>query len=575
MMDRLKMVEFKITRSERFLMLALLTLPLVLLSLGIYHGLMQTLYRSGMISQTSFASIEYYQGLTLHGVINAIVLTAFFAVAFGHACMSYYLKMRMNTTVGWASCITMYLGTILAALPMLTGKASVLYTFYPPLKAHPMFYLGVALLVVGTWIAFWGWIAMYRTWKKDHKEEYTPLPVLATLCNFTIWQLCTLPVAYEVLVMLLPWSLGMVETINIPLARTLFWFFGHALVYFWLLPVYLMYYAMLPTLSGGKLYSENAGRLVFFLFLILSIPIGVHHQFGEPSITRGLKLVQSILTFGVAVPSFITAFTLAASMEYGAWTRGFRGSGLGWMRKLPYFDKERYLFAYLICGLILFIFGGLTGLVNASYALNNVVHNTAWIPGHFHMTVAGPVFLGIIGMSFWLLEKVEGKEMRLKRVATIIPYMWTIGMLVFSTGLMWGGLRGEPRRTNMGLSYLDPESPLFTPEWIITTGLAVLGGIVLFTAGCLMFLILIDLVAMRPKKENALAFPPHEVYHQEKRIALLDNFTPWITVMVVIIVMAYVPVFRDIANYTGTGAKPYSPENPVPIELYDNSSTDE
>jgi len=575
MLPKLKMSEWKITKSERLIILSLLTLPLILLSLGIYHGLMQTLYRSGMISQTSFASIDYYQGLTLHGVINAILLTSFFAVAFGHACMSYYLKMRMNVVTGWISVVLMYVGTLFATITMLTGKASVLYTFYPPLKAHPIFYVGLALLIIGTWIASFGWLAMYLKWKKTHKDEYTPLAVLATLTNFIMWFVCTIPVAYEVLGMLLPWSLGYVERMNIPLARTLFWFFGHALVYFWLLPVYLMYYTMLPTLSGGKLYSENAGRLVFFLFLILSIPVGVHHQFGEPSITRGLKLVHSILTYGVAVPSFITAFTIAASMEYGAWSRGHRGKWLGWMTKLPYFNKERYLFAYLINGLILFIFGGLTGLVNASYSLNNMIHNTAWLPGHFHMTVAGPVFLGIIGMSIFLLEKIEGKDLRLKRIATIVPYLWTIGMLTFSTGLMWGGLRGEPRRTNLGISYLDPESPLFRPDWIFTTGITVLGGVVLFVAGCLIFLVLLDLVLVKSTKPSVLSFPPFEVLHQEKRMVILDRLTPWVVIMLFVVLMAYIPVFRDIQNLTGPGAKPYSPENPVPIELFEKRNNNE
>ena len=58
-----------------------LAIPVALLTLGIYHGLMQTVYRAGVLQQTSFVKLDYYQGLTLHGVINAIVLTTFFAVA--------------------------------------------------------------------------------------------------------------------------------------------------------------------------------------------------------------------------------------------------------------------------------------------------------------------------------------------------------------------------------------------------------------------------------------------------------------------------------------------------------------
>ena len=59
--------------------------PIVLLVLGIYHGLLQVLYRAGIIRGTQFLGLEYFQGLTLHGVINAIVFTTFFAVAFGLA----------------------------------------------------------------------------------------------------------------------------------------------------------------------------------------------------------------------------------------------------------------------------------------------------------------------------------------------------------------------------------------------------------------------------------------------------------------------------------------------------------
>ncbi len=55
------------------------------------------------------------------------------------------------------------------------------------------------------------------------------------------------------------------------LYQHLFWFFGHPLVYFWLLPAYVMYYTMLPKLAGGKLFSDLAGRLVFMLFIVFSV----------------------------------------------------------------------------------------------------------------------------------------------------------------------------------------------------------------------------------------------------------------------------------------------------------------
>jgi len=161
----------------------------------------------------------------------------------------------------------------MAALAMLSGSASVLYTFYPPLKASPLFYIGAALLVVGSWLPFFQWIPAYVTWRRQHPGERTPLAVVGMLATFTVWLTATLPLAFEVLVQLVPWSLGLTDTVNVVLARTLFWFFGHPLVYFWLLPAYVMFYTMLPQVAGGKLYSDAAARLAFMLFIVLSAPV--------------------------------------------------------------------------------------------------------------------------------------------------------------------------------------------------------------------------------------------------------------------------------------------------------------
>jgi len=554
---------FSISRSLKNVILIELLMPVTLLILGIYHGLMQTIYRSGAIHEPSVAHLDYYQGLTLHGVINAIVLTTFFAVAFGHATISFYLKREPNKKLAWLSMILMVAGTLMASYTILAGKASVLYTFYPPLKAAPGFYIGLALLIVGSWIPLFNWSAMYMRWRKENPDAKTPLAVLATLVNFILWFTCTLAVAYEVLVLLLPWSLNLTHDVNVTLARTLFWFFGHALVYFWLLPAYIMYYTILPKVAGGKLYSDLAGRIAFFILLILSVPVGVHHQFSDPSISQNNKFFSSVITFGVAVPSFITAFTIAASLEYAGKQRGSKGL-FGWMKRLPYLDHNNYLFAYLIVGLIIFIFGGLTGIVNASYQLNSVVHNTAWLPGHFHMTVAGPVFLAIIGMSLYLVSKLYGKKIFMPKVNVIVPYVWMIGLFMFSTGLMWGGLIGEPRRTNMGMTYTNPDSSLYHAQWIPTTLLTLIGGIMMTVSAVLYFIVFFGTIFSKRTAVPVLEFPVSEAYHDEKRIPFFDSFKPWLIIMVILILIAYVPTIIEVLNNTGPGAPAFTPNNPMP-----------
>ncbi len=248
---------------------------------------------------------SYFQGLTLHGVVNAIVFTTFFAVAFGYAIIRYYLRRPLNMKVAWLSFALMVVGTLLAAAAILSGKATVLYTFYPPLRAHPGFL---------HWRSPAGRLARgSRSSTGCHltlpgnasiQGEKVPLAVVGIFATFIIWLIATTPVAIEVIFLLIPWSMGWVATVNVPLARMLFWFFGHPLVYFWLVPAYVMYYTMLPKLAGGKLFSDFAGRLTFLWLVLYSAPVGIHHQFTEPGISSTWKFVHAFFTMLVAVPSF-------------------------------------------------------------------------------------------------------------------------------------------------------------------------------------------------------------------------------------------------------------------------------
>jgi len=540
-----------------------LVFPIILLVLGIYHGMMQVLYRAGMIRSRQFLGLEYFQGLTLHGVVNAIVFTTFFAVAFGYAVVRFYLGRPLNLKIAWLSFWLMMIGTLAAAAAIFSGTSSVLYTFYPPLRAHPAFYLGLTLTVVGSWVAFFNWLPPYFAWRREHPGQKVPLAVVGILAAFIVWLIATIPVAIEILFLLLPWSLGWVPTVNVPLARMLFWFFGHPLVYFWLLPTYVMYYTMLPKLAGGKLFSDFAGRLTFLWLVLYSAPVGIHHQFTEPGISSTWKFVHAFFTMLVAVPSLATAFTLAASLEHGARLNGGRG-WFGWWRKLPYFDRDRWLFAYFFCGLFIFIFGGVTGIINASYNLDVVVHNTSWLPAHFHQTVAGPIFLSYIGMSLFLVIKLTGKELKLPRLNVWMPYVWTVGIMIFSTGLFITGAHGEPRRTNMGLTYTDPESPLYEPGWQIAKYLGSLGGTIMTIAGLMFFIVFFATLFGKSVKAGALDLITSEPYHDEY-VPAVQSFTPWLIGAALLLVIAYTPPIAQTLRSNFPGAPPYTPDNPVPI----------
>lgn len=552
----------------RFILLSEIVFPFVLLILGVLLGLLQALQRAGIIKSTSYLGIEYYQGLTLHGAINAIVFTTFIIVAFSNAMVMFSLKRSLKPGVQWVSWLLMVGGTLMAAYAMLTGKANVLYTFYPPLTAHWTFYVGVVLLVVGSLVPFFlDWIPNYLAWRRENPGERFPLPVLGVFVTFILWFIMVIPVAIEILFQLLPLSLGWVEEVNPLLARTLFWFFGHPLVYFWLLPAYIMLYSILPKLVGGKLYSDPAARLALLLFLVFSVPVGLHHQYTEGGLSAGWKLWHAFLTFMVALPSFITAFTVAASLEHGARQHGGRGL-FAWWAKLPYFSREsdKWLFAYFVSGLLLFLFGGITGIVNASYSLNLVVHNTSWIVGHFHTTVGGLVTLAFLAISLYMLAKLRGVEIKAKGLAIAAPYLWLIGMMVFEVAMSVAGFYGFPRRTAAGVSYIDPASPLYRPEWYFWAHLSAGGGAIAVLGFVAYMVSFLSTLFARSVREPVVEFPMAEALHDEP-VPVLNNLRPWLTVSILLIAFSYTyPIYESMTKGITAKSPAYGDRLPVPLK---------
>jgi cytochrome c oxidase subunit I len=319
---------------------------------------------------------------------------------------------------------------------------------------------------------------------------------------------------------------------------------------------------MMPKMAGGKLYSDYAGRLAFMLFIVFSAPVGLHHQFTEPSIDVSWKWFHGLLTFGVAIPSFITAFTLAASLEHGA--RGKGGKGLfRWWLKLPLLDSSNWLFPYLFVGLLLFFAGGITGIINASVQMNSVVHNTSWIPAHFHTTVGGPTFLAFTGMSLYLVSALTGKPVFRRGLAVWVPWLWIAGIAVFSAPMSVNGILGEPRRTNLGLTYLNPESSLYQPAWSLGAHIAVYGGILMSLAMLLWFICFFGTLLGSRQSEPSLEFPESEPLHRED-VGWMANFRPWIVVAVLLLAVSYVPPLLGLGKGTFSDAPAYTPDSPVP-----------
>jgi cytochrome c oxidase subunit 1 len=375
----------------------------------------------------------------------------------------------------------------------------------------------------------------------------------STVANAMLWLLATVGVASEMLFQLIPWSLGWVRTVDPLLARTLFWYFGHPLVYFWLLPAYTIWYALVPREAGGKLFSEPLARVTFALFLVFSTPVGFHHQYQDPGIPAGWKLFHTFNTMAISFPSLLTAFTVIASLEVAGRLRG--GKGLfGWIGALPWGNPT--VSAVLLAGL-LFMVGGFGGSINAAYVLNSVVHNTAWIAAHFHLTVGSAAALTFMGACYYLVPRVSGRQLELALLARVQPYLWFLGMALFSFTGHIAGLEGLPRR----VFATDYAGAAPARLWSGLTSISALGGVVLFASAG--FFVLVMLGTMLAGKKTAPApiewaeplSPPPGGF----RATIWDRLEVWFVVAVVLVILAYAVPVWDLLHMTRYGSRGFKP----------------
>jgi cytochrome c oxidase subunit 1 len=466
---------------------------------------------------------HYYRSVTAHGTAMGYVFPTLIAMGFGYAVIELSLKKTMvGARWAWAGFILVALGTVVALVPVAMGLASVLYSFYPPMVGNAFYYIGIVLVVVGSWI--WvGLMAVNLTvWKREHPGQPVPLAMFASVAGAYLWGWTAVGAAIEILFQILPVALGFKTTIDAGLARVFFSWTLHAIVYFWLIPAYVAYYTIIPRAIGGRLYSDSMARISFILFLVVSMPIGIHHLFADPTVGSGFKFMHSVFTALVTVPTLLTIFTICASVEIAARLRGGTGS-FGWIKALPW-DNPMMLalaFSFVMLG-----FGGAGGIINMSYQMDSTIHNTQWITGHFHLIFGGAVVIMYFAIAYDLWPHLTGRAMRDLRLMRTQLWLWFIGMIVLTFPWHYVGILGMPRRMAF-YDYTDPEIAA-QALWVVAS---VIGGLILVVSAALFFAVLIR--AHRAPKTVVEEYRFSVAVHQPKTVPVaLNSFGLWLALMI-------------------------------------------
>ncbi len=495
----------------------------------------------------------YYRAVTAHGTTLAYVFPTLVAMGFGYAVCAVSLGRPMHgVRLAWAAFWLVIAGAVMAIATVAAGKATVLYTFYPPLTGSPYYYLGIIIAVMGSWIWVGLMVSHFARWKREHTGLPVPLAMFAFTAGALLWAWTSLGVGSEILFLILPNAYGWTDTIDPGLARVLFSWTLHAIVYFWLIPTYVAFYVLLPAAAGGRLYSDRLGRIAFLQLLIFSMPIGLHHLFADPQIGAGFKFLHTVFTAMVAVPTLLTIFTISASLEIAGRLRGGRGL-LGWIRALPW-DRPLVLasgFALLMLGL-----GGAGGLINMSYAFNSTIHNTQWVTGHFHLIYGGSIVIMYFAIAYELWPHLTGHKLAAPKLVRLQLWTWCVGMLIVTLPWHLVGIMGQPRR----MAYYDYTDPALAPQ-AIWVSISALGGFVLLFSALLLVGILFasqrgPVAENSPLKFSLAVHPPSFLP------ASLNGFRVWTLLVVALTLANYGFPLAQFLFLENTGVPAYAVQGP-------------
>ncbi|MGM0904016.1 MAG: cbb3-type cytochrome c oxidase subunit I [Bacillota bacterium] len=541
---------FGISLEDARISKSYLSVAFIALLLGGLLGLLQGLNRAGVLTLPSWAN--YYQILTAHGLLLVVVMSAFFTIGYFYAGLSHTLggllpKVRK---IAWIGFWMKIFGFVLVVIPVLMNEASVMYTFYPPLAAHPVFYFGLVFIVLGIWMLSAGAFIQVANWRKNHKGQHLPIMSFFATGVFILLVGATAFVAVEVLFMIIPWTLGWGDGINVMLSRTLFWAFGHTAVNIWYLTAVSAWYVVIPKIIGGNRWSDLLTRMVVIPLVIMNITGGFHHQIVDPAISEGIKYMHVFMSLAIGFPSLMTAYALFRVFERTARQKGGKGL-LGWFKKMPWGDV-RFLSPFI--AMVAFIPAGAGGIVQSTNQLDQVVHNTMWVVGHFHLTLGMSVVMTFFGISYWLVPYLSKRVLTpaMNKVGVIQTIIWTAGMVIMAISMHIVGLFGSPRRTSF-TTYGNFAETLGWNPYMAAVGI---GATFLLIAVILQVYAVFNMMFFAPKGETEFPIAEEEP-GAAKTPYWTERWGVWVVLMLLVISMAYVIPIVDMIVNAPPGSPPF------------------
>jgi cytochrome c oxidase subunit 1 len=428
------------------------------------------------------AADTFYMVLTAHGIDMLIFWMIFFEIAVLYFCSSTLLRCRLATPkVAWLALALMLIGAVMNNVAVFQGGSSVMMTSYVPMMAAPTFYLGLILFAVGALIGCFVFFGTLVIAKRDKTYEGSVPLVTFGAITAAIIAVFTIASGAIILIPTFLMSVGIVKSVDPLVYRTIWWAFGHSSQQVNVAAHISIWYAVAAICFGAKPMSERVSRGAFLLYILFLQLASAHHLLADPGMSTSWKIVNtSYFMYFAVLASMIHGLTIPGAIEVAQRAKGFNKGLFEWLRKAPWGNP---VFSGMFISLIGFGFlGGISGVMMGTEQLNMLIHNTIYVPGHFHATVVVGTTLSFMALTYFLIPVLFRREMIVPGLAKLQPYLFGLSMYFFCLVMMGAGTLGVSRRhwdmalTGAALGYEWPGAAYLMMALVGLAGIAAIAG---------------------------------------------------------------------------------------------------
>ena len=453
----------------------------------------------------------FYLVLTGHGANVLLFWIIFFEIAVLYFASAILLNSRIAAPkFAWLGFVLMVVGALLTNYAVLQGDSSVMFTSYPPMQAKPNFYLGLILFAVGALIGtaiFFGTLVIAK--EEGTYQGSIPLVTFGAL-TAAIIAVFTIASGAIILIPTWLWSLGLISNIDSLLYRVVWWGMGHSSQQINVATHVSIWYLIAALVVGAKPLSEKVSRTAFFMYILFLQLASAHHLLADPGLDASWKIVNtSYMMYLAVLGSLVHGLTVPGAIEAAQRRNGYTKGAFEWLRKAPWGNPA---FAGMFLSLVMFGFiGGISGVVLGTEQLNVLMHNTLYVPGHFHGTVVAGTTLAFMAATYLVLPLIFQREIVWPNLAKSQPYLFGIGAAGISMFMMGAGTLGVARR-HWDITFSDAELPFaYSAGAFLMMGLNGIFAIIAALGGAIFVIVVVATVLFGKKITGGhkLAFPLH------------------------------------------------------------------